>query len=172
MPNRDRTHEDFERSISSCSYLCKSQWEKTESNDWPAEGQLGRLRALTIIVWKTRKYRGEFKWNGSSRWKFSGKKVPPFEVSLFSPFLPKRPKCFVPFVWITSARLHVQRKRKLNQYFVNGTTQSRSCFRCQKKYQYHSTEIFHRNFRANGKRSSSIRPQRPGLLLYDCKYMH
>ena len=31
-------------------------------------------------VWKTRKFPGEFKWNGSSRWKFSGKKVIPFEV--------------------------------------------------------------------------------------------
>ena len=74
------------------------------------------------------------------------------------PFLPKRPRFSVPFVWITSARLHVQRKRKLYWYFVNGTTQSRSCFRCPKKYQYHLTEIFHRNFCANGKRSrSSVR---------------
>ena len=38
------------------------------------------------FVWKTRKFRGEFKWNGSSRWKFSGKKVMPFEVSPFSRF--------------------------------------------------------------------------------------
>ena len=70
-------------------------------------------------------------------------------------FLPKRPKFSVPFffIWITSARLHVERKRKIYRYFVNGTTQSRSCFRCQKKYQYHLTEIFHRNFRTNGKRS-------------------
>ena len=31
-----------------------------------------------------------------------------------------------------------------NWYFVNGTatTQSRSCFRCQRKYQYHLTEVF------------------------------
>ena len=29
------------------------------------------------------------------------------------PFLPKRPKFSVPFVWITSARLHVERKRKI-----------------------------------------------------------
>ena len=70
------------------------------------------------------------------------------------PFLPKRPKFSVPFVWITSARLHVERKRKIYRYFVNGTTQSRSCFRCQKKYQYHLTEIFHRNFRTDGKRST------------------
>ena len=47
-------------------------------------------------------------------------------------FLPKRPKFSVPFVWITSARLHVERKRKIYRYFVNGTTQSRFCFRCQK----------------------------------------
>jgi len=26
------------------------------------------------------KFRGEFKWNGSSWWKFSGKKLIPFEV--------------------------------------------------------------------------------------------
>ena len=38
------------------------------------------------FVWKTRKFRGEFKWNGSSRWKFSGKKVIPFEVLPFSRF--------------------------------------------------------------------------------------
>ena len=31
----------------------------------------------------------------------------------------------VPFVWITSARLHVERKRKIYRYFVNNTTQSR-----------------------------------------------
>ena len=69
----------------------------------------------------------------------------------FFPFLLKRPKFVVPFVWITSARLHAQRKRKLCRYFVNGTTQSRSCFGCQKKYRYHLTEIFDRNFRTNGK---------------------
>ena len=79
-----------------------------------------------------------------------------FRVITFFPFLPKRPKFSVPFVWITSARLHVQRKRKLYRYLVNGTTQSRSCFRCQKKYQYHLTEILHRNFRANGKRSMVV----------------
>ena len=36
------------------------------------------------LVWKTRKFREELKWNGSSRWKFSGKKVIPFEVLPFS----------------------------------------------------------------------------------------
>ena len=64
-------------------------------------------------------------------------------------FLPFLPKFSVPFVWITSARLHVQRKRKIYRYFVNGTTRSLSCFR----YQYNFTGIFHRNSPANGKRS-------------------
>ena len=60
----------------------------------------------------------------------------------FFTFLPKRPKFSVPFVWITSAGLQVERKGKIYWYFVNGTTQSRSRFRCRKKYQYHLTEIF------------------------------
>ena len=55
-----------------------------------------------------------------------------FRGITFFPFLPKRPKFSVPFVWITSARLQVGRKRKIYRYFVNGTTQSRSCFRCPK----------------------------------------
>ena len=55
------------------------------------------------------------------------------------PFLPKRPKFSVPFVWIT--RFRVKRKRKIDQYFVNGTIQSRSCFRCQKN----TSTIFGRN---------------------------
>ena len=71
----------------------------------------------------------------------------------FFPFLPKRPKFSVPFVWITSARLKVERKQKIYRYIVNGKTQSRWCFRCQKNYQYHLTEIFHRNFPINCKRS-------------------
>ena len=38
------------------------------------------------FVWKTRKFRGELKWNGLSRWKFSGNKTIPFEVLPFSRF--------------------------------------------------------------------------------------
>ena len=33
------------------------------------------------------------------------------------PFLLKRPKFSVPFVWITSAKLHVERKQKIYRYF-------------------------------------------------------
>ena len=56
------------------------------------------------------------------------KKSNTFRGITFSPFLPKRPKFSVPFVWITSARLHVERKWKIYRYFVNVTTQSFSCF--------------------------------------------
>ena len=38
------------------------------------------------------------------------KKSDTFRGITFFPFLPKRPKFSVPFVWITSAWLHVQRK--------------------------------------------------------------
>ena len=110
------------------------------------------------FVWKTGKFRGELKWMEQLiPVEIFRKKVIPFEVLPFPRFydLPKRPKFSVPFLWITSARLHVQRERKIYLYFVNGSTQSCSCFRCQKKYQYHLTEIFHRNFRTNGKRSRS-----------------
>ena len=44
--------------------------------------------------------------------------------------------------------------------FLNGTTQSRSCFLCPKNYQYHLTEIFHRTFRANGKRCRTLREKK------------
>ena len=41
---------------------------------------------------------------------FPEKNVIPFEVLPFSRFH-RRPKFSVPFVWITGARLHVERKR-------------------------------------------------------------
>ena len=63
----------------------------------------------------------------------------------FFPFLPKRAKFSVPFVWI-SARLQVERKRKIYRYFLDGITQSCSCLRCPKKYRHHLTEIFDRKF--------------------------
>ena len=43
-----------------------------------------------------------------------------------------------------------RRSEIFSRYFVNGTTQSHSCFRCQKKYQYHLTKNFHQNFCTNG----------------------
>ena len=68
------------------------------------------------FVWKTRKFRGEFEWSGSSRVKFSGKKSNTLRGITFFPFLPKQPKFSVPFVWFTNVRLHVERKRKIHRY--------------------------------------------------------
>ena len=55
---------------------------------------------------------------------FPEKKVIPLEVL---PFYRNDRNFLYFFVWITSARVHVERKRKIYYYFVNGTTQSRSC---------------------------------------------
>ena len=60
------------------------------------------------------------------------KKVIASEVLPFSHFYCNDQNFTVPFVWITSARLHFERKRKIYQYFGSGTTQSHSCFRFQK----------------------------------------
>ena len=60
------------------------------------------------------------------------KKVIPFEVFPFSCFYRNDRDFPYHLSRITSARLHVERKRKIYRYFVNCTTQSRSCFRCQK----------------------------------------
>ena len=64
------------------------------------------------FVWKTRKFRGEFKWSGSSRLKLSNT----LRDITFFPFLPKRAKFSVPFVWFNCVRLHVERKRKIYRY--------------------------------------------------------
>ena len=93
----------------------------------------------------------EVKWNYSFQWKFSGKKVIPFEVLPFSHFYGNDRNFLYHLFGLPSARLHVERKRKIYRYFENGTTQSRSCFRCQKIYQYHLTKILHQNFCTNGK---------------------
>ena len=64
---------------------------------------------------------------------FPEKKVIPFEVLPF-PVFTKTTEIFLTICLdYYSARLHVERKRKIYRYFVNGTTQSRSCFRCPKK---------------------------------------
>ena len=104
---------------------------------------MSKHRALTIC----KKKPGNSRENLMERFipvEIFRKKSNTFGAITFFPFLPKRPKFSVPFVWITSARLHVQRKRKLYRYFVNGTTQSRSCFRCQKN----TTNIWRKFFTA------------------------
>ena len=70
------------------------------------------------------------------------KKSNTFRGIIFFPFLPRRPRFSVPFAWITSARLHVERKRKIYRYFVNDTTESRSCIR----YQNNTSTIWRKIF--------------------------
>ena len=69
----------------------------------------------------------------------------------FLPFLPKRPKFSVPFVWITTASS--REKAKNLPVFCKWYNSIPFLFSVPKKYQHHLTEIFHRNFRKNGKRS-------------------
>ena len=64
------------------------------------DGNENEIKERLPLVWKTWKFRGEFKWNSSSgRWKFCGKRNT-FRGITFFPFLKKRPKFSVPFVWI------------------------------------------------------------------------
>ena len=65
-----------------------------------------------------------------------------FRSITFFPFFPKQPKFSIPFVWITSARLHVERKRKIYRYFLNGKTQFRSCFGANKNSSSISRKFF------------------------------
>ena len=67
-------------------------------------------------------------------WRIQMERFIPVEILrgiTFFPFLTKRPKFSVPFVWII-ARHRVERERKIYRHFVNGTSQSGSCFRYQK----------------------------------------
>ena len=70
----------------------------------------------------------------------------------FLPLLLEQPKFSVPFVWITSARIPLERKRKICWYFVNGTIQSNSCFDA-KKLAVPFDGKFSPKFHINGKRS-------------------
>ena len=90
--------------------------------------------ALTIYMENAELPGKEVKWNCSFRRKFSAYKVIPFEVLPFSHFYGNDRNFLYHLFGLPSARLHVERKRKIYWYFENGTTQSRSCFRCQKKY--------------------------------------
>ena len=119
------------------------------------------------FVWKTRKFRGEFKWNGHP---FSGKNSNTFRRYYLFPIFTEATEIFYTTCLDYQCQASSREKAKNYRYFINGTTQSRSCFLCQKKYQYHLTEIFHRNFRTNGKRSKCskvpcLRKQRKGRCL-------
>ena len=77
-----------------------------------------------------------------------------FRGITFFPFLPKRPKFSVPLVWITSAMQTLcPEKAKTLPVFCKWYNPIPFLFSVSKTYRYHLTEIFHRNFLANGKRS-------------------
>ena len=76
------------------------------------------------FVWKTRKFRGELEWSGSSRVKFSGKKVIPFEVLPFFRFYRNNRN----FVYHLFGLLVSGFMSRESEKFI-GTSQSRSCFR-------------------------------------------
>ena len=52
-------------------------------------------------------------------------------ITLF-PFVLKRQKFSVPFVWIASASVPPERKQNVYRYFVSVTTQSHSYLGCEK----------------------------------------
>ena len=84
----------------------------------------------------------------------SRKKVIPFEISSFTSFYRKDRNFLYHLFGLPVPGFKSRREKAKNlPVFVNGTT--RSCFRCPppKKYLYNLTEIFHGNFRTNGKRS-------------------
>ena len=67
-----------------------------------------------------------------------------FRGITFFPFLQKQPKFSVQFVCITSARLQVERKRKIYWYFVNGTLNPVPVFGAKKNTStMHLTEVFY-----------------------------
>ena len=114
---------------------------------------LSRHRALNISM-ENPEIQGRIKMARFIPVEIFQKKVIPFEVLPFFPFLPKRPKYSVPFVWITSA-MQASSPEKANNLpvFCKWNNSIPFLFSVQKKYQYHLTEIFHRNFRTNVKRS-------------------
>ena len=107
------------------------------------------------FVWKTWKFLRRIRMERFIPMEIFREKSNTFRGITFFPFVPKRSKFSVPFVRTTSARLHVQRRQKIYRYFVNCTTQSRSCFRCQKNASTIRREIFTEISAKNGKRSGS-----------------
>ena len=65
--------------------------------------------------------------------RFLEKIVIPFEGITFSHFYRNERNFLYLLFGLLVPGFTVERKRKIYRYFVNGTTQSRSCFRYQKK---------------------------------------
>ena len=111
---------------------------------------LGTLERLPF-VWKTRKFRGEFKWNRSPWWKLSGKKGIPFEVLPFSRSY-QTTEIFCTICLDYQCQASCREKVKNLPVFCKWYNSIPFLLSVPEKYQYHMTEIFHRNFRTNGKR--------------------
>ena len=111
----------------------------------PRSFSLGTLERLPF-VWKTRKFRGEFKWNRSSWWKLSGKKGIPFEVLPFSrSYQTTEILCTICLDYQCQASC--REKVKNLPVFCKWYNSILFLLSVPEKYQYHMTEIFHRNFR-------------------------
>ena len=126
---------------------------KCHSTKWSTTNHTERLP----FVWKNPEIPGRIQMERFIPVEIFGKKSNNFRGITFFPFLPKRPKFSVPFVSITSARLHPE-KAKTSPVFGKWYNSIPFLFSVPKKKQYHLTEIFHRNFPANCKRSLCSAP--------------
>ena len=100
---------------------------------------------------KNREFWQEFEWNGSFWSKFSGKKEIPFEVFPFSRFYDQN---FLYHLFgLHQCQASYRKKAKILPVFCKWYNSIPVLFSVPKKYQYHLTEVFHRNFLTNGKRS-------------------
>ena len=112
---------------------------------------LYKKRECLPFVWKTRKFRGEFKWNGSSRWKFSNKKVIPFEVLPF-PIVTETTEIFCTICLDYLFQASCREKAKNLPVFCKWYNSIPFLFSMPEKIPVPFDEIFDRSFRTNGKR--------------------
>ena len=80
-----------------CKTTAKTYEKKAKKRKKVVFGQLEKKCAnleCFPFVWKSRKFREEFKWNGSFLWKFSGQKVIPFVVFPFFPVVTETTEIF------------------------------------------------------------------------------
>ena len=110
--------------------------------------------------WNFQKFRGEFKWNGSSRWNVFGKKVIPFEVFPFSRFDRNARKFLYHLSTITSAR-ETRPFRLLfnrnNPFFWQMIQHIPIFFFLVQNVQFHLWKHSHRKFHSNDKPSMSFK---------------
>ena len=112
----------------------KKKEKKLKNPEIPGGIQMERFIPVEVFLQKSNTFRG---------------------ITCF-PFLPKRPRFSVPFVWITSARLHLQRKQKLVFYKWHCHNSIPFLFSVPKKISVPFDWSFHRNFLTNSKRSGKM----------------